>query len=209
MKIMSDVVAGRKGDWMQLSSGGKFFPMDPRSEEFNIDDIANGLALTCRFGGQGRVDKFYSVAEHSFLMAIYALGDHRTYYTFALCALLHDAAEAYVGDLIRSVKKAVGESYTDMEDKIQQTIMKRYNLYEESKRFAPSIKLIDNRIIVNEKAALFETSQRWFHDSLAPLSGVEIKCHHPAEAKRLWLDLFFELREKQTKENLYERSIED
>jgi hypothetical protein len=48
---------------MQLSSGGRFWPLDPRQEDIHIEDIANGLALDCRYAGQCKIDSFYSVAE--------------------------------------------------------------------------------------------------------------------------------------------------
>lgn len=58
---------GRLGDWIQVHSGGKFWPLDPRGEEVRIDDMAHALSLICRFTGHTK--DFYSVAQHSVLVA--------------------------------------------------------------------------------------------------------------------------------------------
>jgi len=204
MKTMKDCIPDRKGEWMQVSSGGKFFPQDPSPEEVHIRDIANGLALTCRYGGQGKINKFYSVAEHSLHMANYALRkpcseNYRN--LLAFCCLMHDAAEAYTGDLIRSMKSAVGDSFKLMEDNIQNVILRKYDILLSYLHMACDVKELDNRIIVNEKAALFDTSQEWAHDNLEPLGGVEIKCFNPWTAKNRWLDLFFTLKFKVDDDN--------
>ena len=118
-----DIVEGRKGRWMHTSLGGRFWPEDPRVDEVHISDIANGLALDCRYSGQGRVDRFYSVAEHSALMAWYAMDNYRPWLAY-LC-LLHDAAEAYLNDLSPAIKKALGASYKKLEEGVQAVIWER------------------------------------------------------------------------------------
>ena len=57
----------RLGDWIQVHSGGKFWPLDPRADEVRIGDIAHALSLICRFTGHTK--SFYSVAQHSVLVA--------------------------------------------------------------------------------------------------------------------------------------------
>ena len=57
----------RKGDWMQTATGGVFWPVDPRPEDVEIEDIAHALSLICRYCGHVR--EFYSVAQHSVLVA--------------------------------------------------------------------------------------------------------------------------------------------
>lgn len=59
----------RIGDWMQVYSGKQFWPLDPRPEEIEIEDIAHSLANMCRFAGHS--EKFYSVADHSHRVAEY------------------------------------------------------------------------------------------------------------------------------------------
>lgn len=59
--------APRHGDWIQVHSGGQFWPLDPRADEVKITDIAHALSLICRFTGHTK--EFYSVAQHSVLVA--------------------------------------------------------------------------------------------------------------------------------------------
>jgi uncharacterized protein len=95
----TDVVAGRAGRWMRTFTGRQFWPRDPRAEDVCIEDIAHALALTNRFGGH--TSEPYSVAQHSVHVAALV---ERALPGLALYALLHDAAEAYVGDSIRAIK---------------------------------------------------------------------------------------------------------
>lgn len=87
---------------MILTYTGKLIdPFNVKPEDICIEDIAHGLSLLCRYGGQ--CNRFYSVAEHSIIMATYP-GFKKWK---ALEMLLHDAAEAYIGDIIRPVKMAL------------------------------------------------------------------------------------------------------
>lgn len=87
----------RVGDWIQSASGLQVYPLDPRPEEIRIGDIAHALSHVCRFAGHSRF--FYSVAQHSVLASLAATP------ASALPALLHDAAEAYMGDIARPWKR--------------------------------------------------------------------------------------------------------
>ncbi len=104
---MLDTVTGRLGDWIQTASGGSFFPLDPRPEEVDIDDIATALSRMNRYNGHFS-DKFdfYSVAEHSILLAQY-VQERTGSATHAMWALLHDAAEAYTSDVPRPLKRQI------------------------------------------------------------------------------------------------------
>src|SRR6266700_4788978 len=102
-----------RGDWIQTAMGRKFWPMDPRSGEVFIDDIAHALSMLCRFGGH--CIRFYSVAEHSVLLS--RVAEPR----FKLWALLHDASEAYLADVPRPVKPAL-VGYKDAEERVQRAI---------------------------------------------------------------------------------------
>ena len=79
-----------------LQSGAWFDFLDPESSDFAIEDIAAGLSNICRYAGQ--CSGFYSVAEHSLLVSEVAF-DH------AYAALMHDAAEAFIGDVTRPLKQ--------------------------------------------------------------------------------------------------------
>lgn len=84
------------GPMIMLASGAYFDLLDPWGSEFTIEDVAHGLAHTCRYAGQCR--EFYSVAEHSINVADVSDG-------FEIEALLHDAAEAFIGDVTRPLKR--------------------------------------------------------------------------------------------------------
>lgn len=77
--------------------GNRFWPEEPRIDRIALEDIAHGLAYQCRFNGQTRA--FYSVAQHSLLVAR-ILPPH-----LQRAALLHDAAEAYLGDIVKPLKR--------------------------------------------------------------------------------------------------------
>ena len=175
-------------NWLHTSLGGRFTPENPEEEDIHISDIANGLALICRYGGQGDVYKFYSVAEHSVLMAQYALEDAGSF--AAMYVLLHDASEAYLGDLVPAVKNAVGPSYEALEDSITNAVMHKYSRHHNFRDYA---KAIDTRIVPTEKAALMRHPQPWPSDAADPLP-VKIKCWGPVEAKMRFLILWEELR---------------
>ena len=114
---------------------GVIDPFRPRPSDINIDDIAHALANTCRWGAA--CSQFYSVAEHSIEVA------HRVNDNLKLCALLHDAAEAYLGD-IPTPRKAVTfhryqdtcgvitEAYSVTEDRLMAAIFERFNVGYES-----------------------------------------------------------------------------
>lgn len=80
-----------------LRSGQRVDLLDPQPEQIRIDDIAHALSHICRWGGHGRT--FYSVAEHSIILS-YHVSD-------PLWGLLHDATEAYVGDMVRPLKRVM------------------------------------------------------------------------------------------------------
>lgn len=90
----------RRGGWMQTFSGVAFWPLDPRADELRLVDIAHALSNVCRFAGHCR--EFYSVAQHSVLVASLVEPAVRPF------ALLHDAGEAYFGDLVRPIKSSPG-----------------------------------------------------------------------------------------------------
>lgn len=116
----------RVGNWMQTVGGRAFYPLDPRPEDVAIRDIAHALSFVCRFGGH--CTEFYSVAEHSVRVAdaVRAAGGsaQETFH-----ALMHDAAEAYVGDMVWPLKQAhalVG--YKGIERLIENAIAQRFGL---------------------------------------------------------------------------------
>lgn len=88
---------------IETVSGKPFDVMCPSSEMVDLDDIIHSLSLICRYNGH--VPHFYSVAEHSVRASWYVLA-HGGSQEEQLAALMHDAAEAYVGDMVRPIKRS-------------------------------------------------------------------------------------------------------
>ena len=101
---------------------GRHFPITTATvDDICIEDIAHGLSNCCRYAGQ--CEPFYSVAEHSVRMA-----EHLSYNKPAmLLALLHDAAEAYLGDMTTTVKMLL-PLYKEMEDYLQAVIFEKFGV---------------------------------------------------------------------------------
>lgn len=173
---------GRVGDWLQTFTGRAFWPLDPRSEDVDPVDIAHALSLLCRYGGH--VQAFYSVAEHCVLMSEAVASEN------ALWALLHDATEAYVGDLIRPLKHAM-PAYRTAEDRLMTVICDRFGIGYDC---PAEVKAADNRIMRDERDALMKAPPLpWSSIEDVPALGVPIGGWEPAYAERRYLDRLAEL----------------
>ncbi len=97
--------------------------------DIEIEDIAHGLAFVARWNGQTRGDYPYSVAEHSLLVEeIFARQNPSTPDKWKLAALLHDAPEYVIGDMISPVKAAVGPGYGALDERLSAAIHLRFGL---------------------------------------------------------------------------------
>lgn len=172
---------GRVGDWLQTYTGRPFWPLDPRPEEIDIEDIAQALSLKCRYGGHCLC--FYSVAEHSVLVSQHVAPEH------ALWALLHDAGEAYLADIPRPVKPSL-DGWKAIEARVMRAVCDRFGLPHQEPR---EVKAVDFAITTDEKIALMADGPAW--TGLAPPVGAVIRGLMPQDAKALFLARFAELRE--------------
>lgn len=180
-------------DWIQTFTGRRFWPLEPQAEDVAIEDIAHALSMTCRYNGHCR--EFYSVAEHSMLLAVYLkrtpLASDRE---AQLAALLHDAAEAYLSDVPKSLKPDLpGFKYA--EERVQRAIHEAVGLPYPMQRAL--IKRLDSRILVDEAEALMRVDLDPWHEMLGPALRVEIACLSPAEAERQFLGMFHALTGKE------------
>lgn len=115
--------------WQRMLSGRRLDLLDPTPVDIEIEDIAHGLAFVARWNGQTRGDWPYSVAEHSLLVVdIFARLDPGSSPRDRLAALLHDAPEYVIGDMISPVKSAVGPGYGALDDRLQVAINLRFGL---------------------------------------------------------------------------------
>jgi len=115
--------------WQRMLSGRRLDLLDPSPLDIEIEDIAHGLAFVARWNGQTRGDYAYSVAEHSLLVEqIFGKMHPRTDAKWRLAALLHDAPEYVIGDMISPVKAAVGPDYGHLDDRLTAAIHIRFGL---------------------------------------------------------------------------------
>lgn len=115
--------------WQRMLSGRRLDLLDPTPVDIEIEDIAHGLAFVARWNGQTKGDFAYSVAEHSLLVAeIFALKQPNAPVKWQLAALLHDAPEYVIGDMISPVKAAVGPDYGALDERLTAAIHLRFGL---------------------------------------------------------------------------------
>ena len=102
-----------------MLSGRRLDLLDPTPVDIEIEDIAHGLAFVARWNGQTAGDFAYSVAEHSLLVEeLYGRIAAKAPVKWRLAALLHDAPEYVIGDMISPVKAAVGPGYGALDDRL-------------------------------------------------------------------------------------------
>lgn len=160
----------RAGDWMTTYTGKKFWPSDPRPEDFNVLDVAHHLSMICRYNGA--VERFYSVAEHSVLIAqaMAALGADDQ---LVLRALWHDGAEAYLCDVVRPVKRNL-VGYEAMEHRIEQLMWEWLKLPKEYWEMPEIVHQFDDAIIYDEAMALLPSIPDNWHKQYAPGLGLGV-----------------------------------
>ena len=115
--------------WQRMLSGRRLDLLDPTPMDIEIEDIAHGLAFVARWNGQTLGDYPYSVAEHSLLVeALFSRMYPKAPVKWKLAALLHDAPEYVIGDMISPVKAAVGPDYGELDDRLMAAIHIRFGL---------------------------------------------------------------------------------
>jgi hypothetical protein len=191
-------------DWMSTYTGKKFYPHLPGESFSQIDirDIAHALSMSCRYGGHCR--RFYSVAEHSVHLARFLLKDANANWKdrtqprylileWALWALLHDASEAYVADIVRPAKVGLPE-YKKMEQRIMMAVALHFNLMDVQ---PPYVTEIDNRILIDERQQnMLDQTTAWKHtEGLEPL-GVTLQFWSPMEAEMHFLAAYYDIIEE-------------
>ena len=162
--------------------GNRFYPTEGRIETIHIEDIAHGLAYQCRFNGQ--TNQFYSVAQHSIMVAELVPSAYRR------AALLHDAAEAYLGDMVKPLKVLL-PAFAEIEDKVTQLIAQHFEL--DFSDYAP-IKKADLQALATEKRDLMpHSAEPWSYlKGYEPLPQV-IQPLNPNDAKLLFLKTWQQL----------------
>jgi 5'-deoxynucleotidase YfbR-like HD superfamily hydrolase len=162
-------------------SGFYFNFQEPQLDTITIEDIAHGLSLCCRFAGHSRA--FYSVAQHSLILSRLVPAE------FALAGLLHDASEAYLGDITRPLKERLPQ-YREIERRVERAIFARFGL---AYPLPPAVKHADLVMLATERRDLMRPNGTW-----PILAGIEplpetITPMDSDRAKALFLHRFGEL----------------
>ncbi|MCL3881589.1 HD family hydrolase [Marivita sp. GX14005] len=119
--------------WQRMLSGRRLDLLDPTPVDIEIEDIAHGLAFVARWNGQTFGDYAYTVAEHSLLVeTLFSRLCPRAKPRERLTALLHDAPEYVIGDMISPVKAAVGPGYGALDERLTAAIHRRFGLAAET-----------------------------------------------------------------------------
>ena len=154
--------------WQRMLSGRRLNLIDPSPLDIEIADIAHGLARVARWNGQTRGAHIFSVAQHTLLVeAVMREQTPRIDVTWRLAALLHDAPEYVIGDMISPFKAVLGEDYKAVEKRLLSAIHIRFGL--------PAV-------LVDKITQAIKAADR----GAAYLEATELAGFEQAEAKRLF-----------------------
>jgi len=193
MGAMPDSAPPAPGPYLQTVSGRWVNPFDPDPEQIDPGDIARALANQCRFGGHSRT--FYSVAQHSVIVS--ELGEQRggdVEDVFA--ALMHDAGEAYLGDMPHPLKhrSSLGAAFKAAEEHLERAIRDRFGI----KADVPEIKRADRALLATERRAFSAEDWHWPElDGVEPLE-LELTALTPDEAAEAFARRYAELAAART-----------
>ena len=189
--------------WQRMLSGRRLDLLDPSPLDVEIEDIAHGLSRVARWNGQTGGDWAFTVAQHSLLVEeIFRRLRPGAGPLDCLAALLHDAPEYVVGDLITPFKSAIGSDYKALELRLLAAVYLRFGLPAElAKPVASAIKRADRAAAFLEATQLagfdeaearriFGRPRGW--DELA-LGEIRLRPWQPADAKARFLERFVAL----------------
>jgi 5'-deoxynucleotidase YfbR-like HD superfamily hydrolase len=145
--------------WIQTNSAVKFFPFEPQPEDIRLEDVAHALSRLCRF--TGHVEHFYPVSAHcvAVLTVVSSLTDDLNTRKWAL---LHDTAEAFIGDMSAPIKSHPSmEPFRRLEAKVMEAVATRFGLEGPEPEL---VKKVDTIICRLEAEALFKTVHTDFPD---------------------------------------------
>jgi len=141
--------------WQRMLSGRRLDLLHPSPLDIEIEDIAHGLARVARWNGQTEGDHAYSVAEHCLLVELILRRlKPKAGPAERLVALLHDAPEYVIGDMISPFKAAIGLDYKDFENRLLAAVHIRFGLPPDP---APALAKLIKR--ADRLSAWFEATQ--------------------------------------------------
>lgn len=170
-----------------LASGHLIDIENLTSEDISLDDIAHHLSKICRFNGATPLDVNYSVGEHCINLSKYLLD--KKYINLAKAALLHDASEAFLSDIVSPIKHCLPD-YKKLELNVQSVIFKKYLMFDPYICCKELFKL-DKQILIDEVKATMPNKVKLYKEE----TGLEgLGCYiqyngHPKEVKYNYLQL--------------------
>ena len=188
--------------WQRMLSGRRLDLLNPSPMDIEIEDIAHGLSFVARWNGQ-TFGKFpYSVAEHSvFVEKLFFKINPQIDPKWRLAALLHDAPEYVIGDMISPVKSSVGQGYSDMDERLTAAIHQRFGLPSKIPNvIKKQIKRADTASAWLEAIQLAgfnekEANNLFGKPILSDLKNLSLCPNEPTHVKNQFLQIFNELME--------------
>jgi hypothetical protein len=177
MTTRSDDAPPVAGPYIQTVSGRWVNPFEPDPAQLDASDIARALANQCRFGGHSRV--FYSVAQHSVIVSR-VVEERGGDVEDVFAALMHDASEAYLGDMPHPIKhrSPLGAAFREAEAGLEATIRERFKI----KANVPEVKRVDRALLATERRTFSAESWHWPElDDVEPLD-LELTAWPPDKA---------------------------
>lgn len=190
--------AGTPRAWQRMLSGRRLDLLDPSPLDIEIEDIAHGLARVARWNGQTKGEHAFSVAQHSVLVeALVARLWPGLPAADLLGALLHDAPEYVIGDMISPFKTALGVDYRQFEARLEAAIRLRFGLTPHMSEEAKArVKQADHQAAFYEATRLagFDVDEALsFFGAPAPGAAPDMTPLSPIDAQNLFLRRFEEL----------------
>lgn len=175
---MTTKAFGCVGNTIRLRSGLYFNLADPQPDQFTFSDIAGALSKICRFGGQ--INDFYSVAEHCVHCCRLAERDRLGLMTQA-AVLMHDAAEAFCGDVVKPLKIMLPE-YAEVERRVEAAVAEKFLI--DFEKWADCIREIDRAALIAERNALFPRDGiSWAGEESARQVVIDVELWSPSESE--------------------------
>ncbi len=179
-----------KRAWQRMLSGRRLDLLDPTPMDIEIEDIAHGLAFVARWNGQTEGDFPYSVAEHSLLVEdLFARMNPGIGTRWRLAALLHDAPEYVLGDMISPVKAAIGAGYGELDARLTAAVHLRFGLPAvlpaPIKKAIKAADTVSARLEAEQIAGFSETEANRIFGRIDPVlvRGLTIRLRPPSEVR--------------------------
>ena len=164
-----------------LTADGDYFDFVNPRVGITLNAIARGLANTCRFGGQCL--RYYSVAEHSVWVSRLVPPE------FAIVGLMHDAPEAFTGDMVKPLKEELPD-FQIVEDRVERAVFAAFNL---PLPLPPEVKAVDRIMLATEQRQIMNKNNEWKWTHKTQPADIVIDCLMPDAAYAMFMDWAVEL----------------